>query len=312
MKVIVLTDRKVLQKSFKPGKDCDVAFLGTSETKKIGAVPALVYLDLASFERTKWNAAVKKLLSRDELRVGLIDPAGFVTDPAVEFHRGIVDFIPKGALTAGIGTKRFVQAEAFRPLPVPASRLADDVPLSGSDWSGVEENKEYLFGFLFIEFDHINQLKTDLGQAGAAEYSRDFFNYVSEYFAVWDGYLWIRNDFGALYLFPFDGKKLHILESALELNLNADILKFTRFRQKAAFRQAIHIGKTIYRKRGNTGDVVSDTINSLFHLGSRWTPKGSLVITEEVFPFVPPGLRAYFKEKGEYEGRKIWQLKDRN
>jgi len=312
MKVYIVSNRANIDKSFRKGKDIELVVLPSADLKKIGSEPSLVYLDLGSFGKDKWNAVVKNLLARNEYRLGLIDPSGFIADPAAEFHRGIIDYIPEGILATGIPSRRLIQAETLKPLPLPVPRSTDDTPLSGNDWSGVEENMEYLFGFLFIEFDQINQIKTDLGQAGSTEYSQDFFNYISEYFAVWDGYLWIRNDFGALYLFPFDGKKLYALEAALELNLNADILKFTRFRQKAAFRLVIHIGKSVYRKRGNTGDVVSDTINSVFHLGTRWTPKGSLVVTEEVYPYIPVSLRPVFRDKGEFEGRKTWQLKDRN
>lgn len=311
MRVYVLTSRKGLDKTFKKGKGIELQFLSPDEMGEIGRSPAMVYVDLESFDKEKWKTPVKKLLQRDNLRLGLIDSKGWITDPAAEFHRGVVDILTKPLLTGSITPRRFTQAEGFRPLPVPVPGADNDAPFSGKDWGAVQENHEYLFGFLFIEFDHVNQLKTDLGQSGAAEYSHDFYHYVSEYFAVWDGYLWIRNDFGALYLFPFDGKKLYFLEAALELNLNADIMKFTRFRQKAVFRQAVHIGKTIYRKRGDTGDVVSDTINSLFHLGSKWTNRGSLLITEEVFPFLPASLRPYFRDKGDYEGRKTWQLRDR-
>ncbi|MBP7583491.1 MAG: hypothetical protein KBA61_05635, partial [Spirochaetes bacterium] len=36
-----------------------------------------------------------------------------------------------------------------------------------------------------------------------------------------------------------------------------------------------HVGNTVYRVRGDTGSIISDSINSIFHLGQKYAPDSS-------------------------------------
>ena len=81
------------------------------------------------------------------------------------------------------------------------------------------------------------------------------------------------------------------------------------FNTLLSYRIVLHICNTIYRKRGDTGDIVSDSINSIFHLGQKYAEPGNFYATQDVFSFIPKGLSDYFVPAGIYEGRKIMQMR---
>lgn len=314
MRVVVVSDDKKVFSSFKKGKDVQLTFLAVAEFLEGALLEdySLVYLDIHSLGDT-WRNTAQKLSKNENLRVALIDPKQQLGDPGAEFHLGMVDYLNPGLLVDGIPAKRYRNALQLNPLPVESLVLGQKAgaPLSGDSWEGIKENKEYKFGLLFIEMDDAQKLKNTLGGVGSAAFSQEFQQFLVNYFGEWDGYLWIPTEFGGLLLFPFDGKRMYPLQSALELTLNADLIQFRCLKQRATMRMVVHIGDTIYKKRGETGEMVCDTLNSIFHLGVRGVEKGSLLITEEVYPLVPDSLKAFFHDKGSFEGRKIYGLKDR-
>jgi hypothetical protein len=49
-------------------------------------------------------------------------------------------------------------------------------------------------------------------------------------------------------------------------------------------------------------------VNSIFHLGRRFTGPGQFLITADAHEFVPPQLRGFFQAAGSYEGRRILRM----
>jgi len=76
-----------------------------------------------------------------------------------------------------------------------------------------------------------------------------------------------------------------------------------------SYRISLHIGNTVYKNRGDTGHIVSDTINSVFHIGQKYAGPGGFYVTQEIFPFIPKGLDAYFIPAGVFEGREIRRMR---
>ncbi|MBA7474410.1 MAG: hypothetical protein GH155_05505 [Spirochaeta sp.] len=75
-----------------------------------------------------------------------------------------------------------------------------------------------------------------------------------------------------------------------------------------SMRIVLHAGNLVYVKE-NTGQVISDTLNSLFHLGQKYAAEGNLYITEEVFQYLPVRLKDYFVPADDFDGRKIMRMK---
>ena len=72
---------------------------------------------------------------------------------------------------------------------------------------------------------------------------------------------------------------------------------------------ALHIGRTVYESRGNTGKIVSDTVNFMFHLGQKYLKSQNLFLTEAIVPFLPEGLRECFTGVGTFEGVEIHRMR---
>jgi hypothetical protein len=76
---------------------------------------------------------------------------------------------------------------------------------------------------------------------------------------------------------------------------------------RLSFRMALSVGTTVY-KDGDTGKIVSDAVNSIFHLGRRFTGPGQFLITADAHELVPAQLRGFFQAAGSYEGRRIHRM----
>jgi hypothetical protein len=71
----------------------------------------------------------------------------------------------------------------------------------------------------------------------------------------------------------------------------------------------LHLGNTVYRSRGKTGTIVSDTINFLFHMGKQFSQRSHFYITAPVAPFIPDRLKKDFIPAGTFEGVKISKMR---
>ena len=118
-------------------------------------------------------------------------------------------------------------------------------------------------------------------------------------------------DSGLVVLFPFDGKRCSAILTCFRMMLDRNIISAEdiSFNALISYRIALHIGNTVYRKRGDTGGIISDSINSIFHLGQKYAESGNFYITQDAFSFIPKGLSDYFVPAGIYEGRRIMQMR---
>ena len=277
--------------------------------------PALVYIDLALWEDEESAVkAVSSVLKKDMARVGIIDSRGISKDPALYFRMGCVDFLLQPVLSEGIKATRYRQVlgmSPFRAEDFDAVAPKQKNLYSGGGWKDIHQGREYIFGFMFVELDDIPELRDSLGNAVCRRLSVDLRDYLSEYISVWDGYVWIWSDFGGVILFPFDGSCYHALEAGMELVINQEYINFSDIDREATFRVSLHLGQTKFYSRGKTGDIVSDSVNSLFHLGHHFTDPASLHLTEDVRPFIPRSLESYFVSRGKFEGREIFKIRDR-
>jgi hypothetical protein len=76
-----------------------------------------------------------------------------------------------------------------------------------------------------------------------------------------------------------------------------------------SYRVALHIGATTYHTRGQTGRIVSDSVNTIFHLGRKFTRPGHFCMTETAVPYIPAGIRQYFVPAGRFEGHEITRMR---
>ena len=240
---------------------------------------------------------------------------GGVDDPARFFHLGAVDYIGKKLLFQGLSCARVKMAIdtcVYQETESDGSAaMQEDWKLSGRDWKGVRSGQEYTFCFMFVEIDLLNEWKKKSGQTHLDAVKETFQIHMERFANTLSGKIWMWTDLGGLILFPFDGARCDIILESIRLVLNRTIIsaEVYRYHTDITYRIVLHIGNTIYRSRGNTGTIVSNSVNFLFHLGNKFAESGNLYLTEPVRRFIPDGFKDCFVPVDTFEGVPIIRMR---
>jgi hypothetical protein len=277
----------------------------------------LLYLDLSAFGAAEARSWLKRLLGRDDLLLGVIDPKGAVVDVPSLFHDGAIDYVDGDAWKARIPRRRLDRVAAYartlKRFPESAAReavAARRCRPSGADWSRIREGEEYTFSLLFIELDGGDELELRFGAANLTEALASFRAYVERSVAPFGGRTWIWSRFGGIVLFPFDGRRERAATCGLSLTLHKYLydVEESRFPHFVSWRMAAHLGEVSWREHA-TGTLVSEALNSVFHLGQQFVPAGSFQVTDDVREMAGAPMRKFFAPAGQFEGRRIWRMK---
>ncbi|HPW51360.1 MAG TPA: hypothetical protein PKV85_03285, partial [Spirochaetota bacterium] len=211
--------------------------------------------------------------------------------------------------------KRFTNIENFSEIDKNEAKetallLKHKPALNG--WKDVKSGSEYTFFFIFIQLDNQKDLKGYFSGNSFHGFRQKFHDIIERKTKSIDGKIWMWEDFGGLILVPFDGKQNNIIEFIFRLYLDKIFLYADEMQMDEvtlSFKTVIHMGNTVYKNRGNTGTVIADSVNSIYHIGYKFAEPDSFLITEEVKEFIPEYLTSYFKEAGEYEGRQLFRMR---
>jgi class 3 adenylate cyclase len=297
----------------------ELEFRPIAELKK--ALPSLevaplVYLDMEGLAEKERARLLAVIAANPRVRFCVLDPSGAVADVAAVFHAGAVDYLGKSVASKKPTTKRRNAQMAYAkrigagveggaPAEVPL-----DVQAAVSDgWAEIQPGQEHSFAFLFIEVDDAEELKKRHEPDNLAAAMATFREFIERIVVQHGGRLWMWSRFGGLVLFPLREPTpfapicgLRILLSSIFYDVEESILP-----GRLSFRMALSVGSTVYHD-GDTGRIVSDAVNSIFHLGRRFTRAGQFVLTSDAAELVPPQLRGYFQPAGAYEGRRIHRM----
>ncbi len=289
----------------------------------------LVYLDLAGLGEVERRRALAALAKAPGLHVGVIDPLGKVSDVASLFHAGVVDYLGKEFRRTGLTARRlervaaFAAARGLQPGGTPAAQVADAADgqqAAGLDgWGSVVPGREHAFAFLFVEVDGIEAMKRRSGADNLSRAMESFRSFIERMVGPHGGRLWTWAGFGGLVLFPLrpgpsDGEGeqngagspvLCMLRIALG-RLLYDVEECP-LPASLSFRMALSTGSMVYREK-DTGGVIAESLNTIFHLGQRFARAGCCVLTEEALALAPERLRRLCVPAGTFEGRRILRL----
>jgi class 3 adenylate cyclase len=322
MKAVVFTNapQKVPRLQFLAGRGVqELEIRPLSQLKK--ALPSLevaplVFLDVQGTTEKERARLLAMIAANSRVRFCVLDPADDVRDVASVFHAGAVDYIGKGmASTRATGKRRSaallyakrigVGHDVLSPPEVPL-----DVQAAVSDgWAEIEPGHEHSFAFLFIEVDEAEELKKRHGPENLAAAMATFREFIERIVAPHGGRPWMWSRFGGLVLFPLHEPTpfapicgLRILLSSVFYDVEESLLP-----GRLSFRMALSVGSTVYHDR-HTGRIVSDAVNSIFHLGRRFTQPGQFLLTADAHDLVPLQLRGFLQPAGTYEGRRIHRM----
>jgi hypothetical protein len=148
------------------------------------------------------------------------------------------------------------------------------------------------------------------GQSHINAVQKIFHDHIEKVFAHVGGRIWMWMNDSGLILVPFDGRSCPPLIPAIRLVLNRDLhsIELYRYNSPISYTTALHIGNTFYKARGETGDIISDTINFVFHLAKHYAKPGHLYLTDAVYPFIPGGLTDLFFQTESFEGTGMYEM----
>ncbi|MFW6312721.1 MAG: hypothetical protein ACOC2N_02425 [Spirochaetota bacterium] len=280
---------------------------------------SFLYLDADGTDSRTLKRRIRSLRDARPYRYGIIDPGDNVADVAELFQNAAADYVNARLLSAGVSTARLRRVVEFEPIPVLRS-VNNHVPeheshqiiASGTDWSGVREGDQYTFVMLYAGIDQAGDLRRTLSGSLLGSLRRRFSSMLENAFADFNARVWMWKEDEGLLLMPFDGRQIDAIVPALRLVLNrapVNVDEFSRYGD-LSWRIALHLGNTTYRSGGRTGEIVSESLNFLFHLGSQFVEPGGLAVTAPCYPLMPGGIRPLLNHRGEFESVHIYTLRD--
>jgi class 3 adenylate cyclase len=277
---------------------------------------ALVYLDVRGLTERERSKALASLAGQPGVAFGVYDPTGLMKDPAAAFHAGAVDYLGKGVPLEALGAKRRAAIDAY------AERLGVGQPEADEEeaeeeasstaadaWADVTPGREHRFALLYVEVDGSEEMKKRYEPENLSAAMNTFRAYIEGIARPHGGRLWMWSRFGGLVLFPLGDGRCQAAVCCLKIMLSSILydMEESPLPGRLCFRLALSVGHTVYRE-GDTGRIVSDAINSIFHLGQRCAKPGQCVCTAEAVDLAPPQLRPLFVPSGQFEGKRVLRM----
>jgi len=296
----------------------------------------ITYIDISGFSDIEFKKTLTQFKKiHKETHWGIIDPKGSVKDVASLFFEGASDYIGQGLLkdVKANDVKRLKEAVRWRNV-VPAANMAhngdEKTDISGANgflnsgialpsaktfpgWAKMNTGKVMPFYLLYCSLQGKIPLDSRLDEKTVANIHKRFVSLLSTAMNEGDGLLWINTGNDCLFLFPPRAKCAEAaIKACVGMIVSAPLFVLETFGISipANFIFAMHYGTVTYKPPGKTGTIVSEAVNSIFHLGSKKSEPGRLTISSELpDASVPPAFQDLFVPAGEYEGRKIWHTK---
>jgi hypothetical protein len=278
---------------------------------------AFIYVDVSGLMEDERGKLLKYLKNYSKRAYGIIDNMGMIKDIGALFHEGASDYIGKDALYEGVSLHRLKKAYELHQRKSHEAIEVSEIPetsefiISPNDWSTVKPGKEYTFYFMYILLENITRLTKNFSDNQIVAADNAFKTYIDRRVTQFGGKIWMWNDFEGLVLFPFNGRKCNAILTCFGLMLSQKIysVENPHFHSMLSIRIAIHIGNTIFKKAGNTGTIISDSINTIFNLGKKFCNPGNFYLTKQVLGFAHEGLKGCFIPAGTYDEMEIMRMR---
>ena len=309
--------------------ECPAAFQPVSKSKKyqfeciswsewnkreFATEKQFIYFDISDFKKAELQTRLK---ATGELSCpwGIVDSRSRIEDIASLFHNGCCDYIDTSRLSS-VKVARIGRVLAFYQgrssnFPSPVNRTSKTVSSSGKpakSWNDVVQGKEYTFCFMYVELLPSKEWSKKAGDTHQEQMQTAFHDMIESQAVNYNGKIWMWNEWKGLLLFPFDGKECEATVLATRLLINRLILSIEGgpYHTLLNYKIAMHIGSTVYQERGNTGTIVADDINFIFHLGSKYADPNRLYVTSQVRDAIGSNLQNLFQREGQFEGQSIY------
>jgi len=308
VELLVVTDSQTIQKRMQHRGFLTLPSVDIKKELARARGPVLVYIDINSFGDT-WEKTLVSLSRKDNVFFGILDP------------HSKIDYIPQRRLTEEPNEKSIKKVLGYlKKFRVDFSNIVSNEkknPLQSFEyipvlrgWHDIKSGNEYTFSILFVELDDQEEMEKRYGKKNLENALVVFQKYIERHVNALGGRIWIWGRFGGIVLFPFNSNECNSVLSGFRIVMYKYLhdVEESYFPNFISFRLALHLGNLVYQEH-NKGEVVSDSINSVFHLGQKFAEPGNYYLTKEVFHYAPEPIKPYFKPVGTYEGRSIVRMR---
>jgi hypothetical protein len=287
-----------------------------SEALRDATEDTLVYVDIARLEEVKYKKILRNLRKDPRIHFAVIDPTNHIKDPADIFHQNAVDYVNKQVLAKGVTAKRINRIirhllETKRISELESLKKSREAPrLPAKDWRSIVSGREYTFYLMFIEIDGKEEMEKRYDRSNLQRALASVRGYIERSVTPFGGRIWLWSEFGGIILFPFDGAESRAVKFGFRFMLYKHFydIEESQFPNFLSYRLAVHMGNLVYTDR-HKGHIISDSLNSVFHLGHQFAQAGNFYVTEEVLDLSGEIYRSFFVEEGVFEGRQIYRMR---
>jgi len=282
-----------------------------------------VYFDASAVSPPDTKKIVK-VLAKNNVLWGVIDPKGAAEDPASFFFDGASDYIGPALVKKGLDKKRFAKAFSWA-----AERKSIDTAMASSKgaepagkkkaqklpagkfegWKSIRAGTTGNFFFLFVSLGEKSNLRSMVGEASFRTIMNNWRDVLFQEFRKADALPWMETEAHSLFLIPARANNCKAaIETALKMILGSRLICMEKLSLPipVEFTFALHYGETVFQAPGKTGGVVSQSVNYIFHLGAKKAEESRLTISEDVSEdAIPEALRDFFLPVGTFEGISI-------
>lgn len=327
MTIFVATDSRAARKAFgsaERSRTYSVEFdspekLSQLITRTAEVPDSFLYVDVNGMDGRTLKRRLKRLRDVLPYRFGILDPTSEVVDVAELFHNAAADYVDKRLLGHGLATARLRRVVEYAPAvadPPRSNHVPDEQDLvvvpSGTTWSSVKSGHEYTFLMLYAALDHTGDLRRKSSEGFLSSLRKSFASLLERSFADHNARIWMWKEDEGLLLMPYDGGEVDVIVPALRLQLNRVLVNVEEFSAygSVSWRLALHLGNTTFRSGNRTGEIVSESLNFVFHLGERFVEPGSLAVTAPVQARVPERVAPLLNHRGAFESVQVYALRD--
>ena len=180
-------------------------------------------------------------------------------------------------------------------------------------WKKMQSGMSVPFYLMYCSIEGKTPLDSRFNEKTVAAIHKRFVEFLKDNFEGSEALLWMNTGREYLFLFPPKQKSIEIgIKACMNMLISAPLftLECLDITIPTNFIFALHYGTIKYKPPGQTGTVVSDAINFVFHLGTKKAELGRLTISGELPGVsIPKQFQDCFISSKDFEGRKIFQTK---
>ncbi len=261
---------------------------------EIKNISTLIYLDRSTLSEEETTSLFRFLGRKRSIYWGLIDPQNQTRDIGALFRQGGVDYAGSSVIQDGISLKRLKGVQEYlqeyrkeiidNPPDKEQTAIKNDLIPVKQGWREIVPGKEYTFFLMYIELDDRSEMEKKYGARDLAVALNSFRDYVESSLQPYGGRLWIWSRFGGIVLFPFCPDSNDFIYSSFRMRLFKELydVEGSLFPNFISLRIVLHAGNLVYVKE-NTGQVISDTLNSLFTWDRNMLNKAIFMLPKKSF-----------------------------